>query len=197
MRLFNKIPLQRLIYLFTLGFLWHLNYLAINALELQGETWDLQQMKGIMKGQTLRMSRIVNYENSYHSCYQAQCLGKGCPYENATIQFCYPAIVITGLPKCGTSAMYDLLTRYSDTVIMTEKENCPYARRRPHWQYFSSLPSFDSIKKYKIAIDGCIEVNANMIMRNILRQPKTLYVVSILYDFNASVDSFIYSIHRY
>ncbi len=40
--------------------------------------------------------------------------------QSSIINICYPAIIITGMPKCGTSAMYDLLSRFpgTDTVCM-------------------------------------------------------------------------------
>lgn len=73
--------------------------------------------------------------------------------------------------------MYDLLARYSDTILMEEKENCPFARRRPHWQFFHSLPSYERVTENKLIVDGCIQLGLNLIMRNDLRKPNTLYIV--------------------
>ena len=36
--------------------------------------------------------------------------------QSSMINVCYPAVIITGLPKCGTSAMYDLLSRFPGMV---------------------------------------------------------------------------------
>src|SRR5437868_6822520 len=89
--------------------------------------WDVNTQKGIMRGQSLRFRKIKHPHNSFHTCYEIRCDGKACPADNttSTIQICYPAIIITGLPKCGTSAMYDLLSRIPGAVTMHEKENCP------------------------------------------------------------------------
>lgn len=143
------------------------------------ETWDLNFMKGVMRGQTLKVSKIIHPLNDLHTCYQVTCEGVNCNQfsANPTIRFCYPAIVITGLPKCGTSAIYDLLKRYKYVITMHVKENCPYAHRRPHWQYFNSLPNYDSINENSLIIDACIDVNANMLINKLLHQPTALYIV--------------------
>ena len=96
------------------------------------------------------------------------------------MEMCYPAVIVTGLPKCGTSAMYDLLAKFPDAITMHEKENCPYTRRRTHWQYFSSFPAFSTLKPNSLIIDGCIDVINNMKMREILHFPQTYYIVSDL-----------------
>lgn len=147
--------------------------------------WTLSEVKGIMRLQTLKIRKIerIQPNNSismirgdYNSCYEVVCCGKGCTGVN-TIQFCYPSIIITGLPKCGTSAMYDLLSRLPNSKAMLTKENCPFANRRPHWIYFQSLPKFNEINTDLIIIDGCIDLPRNMVMRELLKQPRTLYIV--------------------
>ncbi len=62
---------------------------------------------------------------------------------------------------------------------MDEKENCPYARRRTHWQFFNSLPRAHRVTKGKLVIDGCIDVQRNMLIQGLLRQPKTIYLVMV------------------
>ena len=74
--------------------------------------------------------------------------------------------------------MYDLMGKYSGAIMMAEKENCPFARRRPHWQFFNSLPEMKLVTENKLVIDGCIDVAANIKMRGFLHEPKTLYIVS-------------------
>jgi hypothetical protein len=69
-------------------------------------------------------------------------------------RFCYPAIIVTGLPKCGTSAMYDLLTRIPKSLVMHEKENCPYAKRRTHWQLFNSMISMNRVEADRLFYCG-------------------------------------------
>ena len=41
--------------------------------------WDLQNERGIMKSQTLTISRIYHPSNSLHSCYTIKCTGNQCP----------------------------------------------------------------------------------------------------------------------
>lgn len=156
--------------------------------ESSAEYWDVNTQKGIMKGQSLRFRKIVHPTNIFHSCYEVKCDGKSCPTDNTTsvLQFCYPSVIITGLPKCGTSAMYDLLSKMPNVVLMHEKENCPSTRRRSHWQYFHSLPTMQSLTKDSITIDGCIDVVTNIKMRVILHNPDAFYIVSLMRLFNAS-----------
>ena len=73
--------------------------------------------------------------------------------------------------------MYNLLSRYTGTKVMFEKENCPYTRRRSHWEFFHTLPVADSVKPYELTIDGCIDWRKNLMFRKIFRKPETLYIV--------------------
>jgi hypothetical protein len=146
-----------------------------------GDSWDVNQQKGIMKGQNVRIVQLKHPTNPYHSCYRAICTGNHCTpdHQTATRDFCYPAIIVTGLPKCGTSAMYELLTKIPGAVMLAEKENCPFTRRRAHFLFFQSLPEFQSVKENDIIIDGCIDVINNMKMRDTLHRPSTYYIVSL------------------
>jgi hypothetical protein len=140
-------------------------------------------MKGIMKGQMLHLRKIEDHPNKWHTCYEVICQNTWnhhCPNEGtpeATIDFCYPAVVITGMPKCGTSATYDLLSRYSGAILMFEKENCPYTRRRSHWEYFHTLPRAHEVTPGRLLIDGCIDTQKNLMLRRLLHEPETLYIV--------------------
>jgi hypothetical protein len=147
---------------------------------LIGEPWVISHQKGVMRGQSLTFQQIQHPTNHAHSCYRVICNGKHCPGENETavMDMCYPSVIVTGLPKCGTSAMYDLLARFPGALVMHEKENCPYTRRRSHWLFFSSFPKFETIHNDSIIIDGCIDVINNMKMRQMLHFPNTYYIVS-------------------
>lgn len=156
---------------------------ALNKTDLQVDEWEILAVKGVMKGQKLRLRKLVNPYNSLNSCYKVSCLGNGCPNqkEKATINFCYPGIIVTGLPKCATTAMYDLLALYPYAIKNEFKENCPFSHRRPHWQFFNSLPRMSSVNTNKsLIIDGCLDLNANLIIRKYLRYPQTLYIVSFI-----------------
>lgn len=144
-------------------------------------TWDVHHVKGIFKNQNLRFSRR-NHPNPFHSCYRVICTGNQCPGAGdaaAVRDFCYPAVIVTGLPKCATSAMYDLLMKLPGTIAMAEKENCPYVRRRSHWVFFQSLPRYEEVQEDSLIIDGCIDVINNMKMRDILQGPRVYYVVML------------------
>lgn len=157
-------------------------------------SWEVHHVKGVMKNQVLRIFNITNPENSWHSCYNVTCEGSGCPHSpHNSVEVCYPAIIVTGLPKCGTSAMYDLLSKYSGAITLHEKENCPYVRRRPHWVYFLSLPRMSSVTEGRMIIDGCIDIVANMKIREVLHNPHTTYIVSsfLLHFWSIMVNFFV------
>jgi hypothetical protein len=149
----------------------------------KANAWELPIMKGIMKGQMLHLRKIEDHPNKWHTCYEVVCQNtwnRHCPAEGtpeATIDFCYPAVVITGMPKCGTSATYDLLSRYTGAILMFEKENCPYTRRRSHWEYFHTLPRARDVTPGRLLIDGCIDTQKNLMLRRLLHEPETLYIV--------------------
>lgn len=145
--------------------------------------WNLPVQKGVMKGQVLHVFRHLNHSDPWHSCYRVTCKGNQCPEQDGVrnvVNFCYPAIIVTGFPKCGTSAMYELLLRYSGAIKMAEKENCPYTRRRGHWEYFQSLPRMKDVSPGKLVVDACIDAPKNLLFREvILRRPKTLYILMV------------------
>ena len=166
------------------GQLLHQALKRLNGEWLAAREWKLPLQKGVMKGQTLDVVRHWNHSDPWHSCYTVTCRGNQCPSPQDgvanVVDFCYPAIIITGFPKCGTSAMYDLLSRYSGAVKMAEKENCPYTRRRGHWEYFQSLPRMKYVSPGKLVIDACLDTPKNLLMREVvLRRPRTLYVVMV------------------
>lgn len=143
--------------------------------------WDINTQKGIIRGQNLRLRKLNHPTNPYHTCYEVTCEGRQCIGHKdgtVTIQVCYPAIVVTGLPKCGTSAMYDLLSKFPGAITMHEKENCPSTRRRPHWIYLQSLPRMSVLNENSVIIDGCISVINNMKFRDLFLHPSTFYIVS-------------------
>lgn len=64
------------------------------------DSWDLVNEVGIMRGQILRLSKIET-KHAWQSCYNATCIGNSCPQDGKsnTISFCYPSIVIVGVPR--------------------------------------------------------------------------------------------------
>ena len=148
----------------------------------ESEYWDINTQKGIIRGQNLRLRKLNHPTNPYHTCYEITCEGRQCIGRKdgtVTIQVCYPLFVVTGLPKCGTSAMYELLTKFPGAIVMHEKENCPSTRRRPHWIYFLTLPRMSDLNEQSVIIDGCISVVNNMKIRELILNPNTFYLVSL------------------
>ena len=143
--------------------------------------WDINNQKGVMKSQNLHLRRLDDGIPRRHSCYEVVCQGSSCTGrhlpKNATYRFCYPSVIVSGIPKCGTSAMYELLTRFPNVHLMPTKENCPFARRRTHWQFFQSLPSPETVRPDALIVDGCIDLHRNMYMYFTLHAPLTLYIV--------------------
>jgi len=149
----------------------------------KNDYWEIKNQTGILDGQSLRLRKVNHPTNTYHSCYEITCSGTECtvPSSNETaIEFCYPAVVVSGLSKCGTSAMYDLLSKFPRAITMRKKENCPYSGGEPLWLYFQSLLRMSSIGEHALVIDGCINILKNVAIGELLRNPNTHYIVSIL-----------------
>ena len=147
---------------------------------LDEDSWELTWIKSNTERQTIKLTKIDNKLNSQHSCYKAYCLGYECPANALPIEFCYPSIVITGLPYCETNKLYKYLSFYENIILMDTKEkgNCPFNEHRTHWEYFKSLPQMSLVTSQKLIIDSCTDITANMKMYSYLRQPITLFVVS-------------------
>ena len=81
------------------------------------------------------------------------------------------------MKKSGTSALYNILSQYPDVITTSTKENCAFRYDRSIIQYFDSLPS--SIPKSKILIDGCVDLDGNIRISKMLKDPNSFYVVVI------------------
>lgn len=73
--------------------------------------------------------------------------------------FCYPAVIITGVRKCSTSAMFNLFSSFPKTKRSVQKENCPFIGDRSLIQYFESLPR--NVEANEIIVDGCVDLKAS------------------------------------
>ena len=150
------------------------------AVKKESVYWDISAGSKVVPGQNLRLRKLHHSSNAHHSCYEITCQGVHCMGEsagNATIEVCYPAVVITGLPKCGTSAMYILLSKFPGSITMTEKENCPFGGQSL-WTFFQSLPRMSAVGDHSLVISGCLQVAKNMQIKEALRHPQTHYIVS-------------------
>lgn len=160
------------------------NFIVCHAQLEESVYWEIKNQTGILDGQSLRLRKVIHPTNTYHSCYEVSCEGSQCTDRednSTTIQVCYPALVVSGLSKCGTSAMYDLLSKFPRTIKMREKENCPFKRQEPLWSYFHTLPRMSEIGERNITIDGCLNRTSNMVIRKILHDPHTYHIVSFTY----------------
>ena len=105
---------------------------------------------------------------------------------------------MTGVRKCSTSAFYGLLSSLPGSVKLIYKENCAFMGSRSLIEYFESLPEF--VSPGGLIKDGCVDTEGNMKvrshvtrlaeqfvavtiqinlqMRELLRYPKTFYLVS-------------------
>lgn len=123
-----------------------------------------------------------------HSCYEAS-------YKQERIQFCYFAVIVAGVPKCGTSAMYkwltmDCLDEQASPVVFhgaVKKEECFRGTTLEEaWSFLKGLQvetegallRLQRTGKQPIMTSGCVINQCNMKMSDILRVPeRTKYVV--------------------
>eukprot|EP01036_Dinobryon_divergens_P032136 gene32136-41668_t len=153
----------------------------------------LENERGVMKNQVLTISKIAHPLNSMHTCYTITCTGNQCPSDkpcrggprkcgvgtSPVINVCYPGIIVTGLTYAGTDLMHSVFSQIPGVVASSEKDNCPFNKRRPHWVYFNSLPRMETLGATSIILDSCTDMGALVEMRKKLRDPKTTFVVPV------------------
>jgi hypothetical protein len=120
-----------------------------------------------------------------HSCYQAV-------YKSDTIHFCYFSFIISGVPKCGTSAVFKWLssssTLPSSRIVLDgggTKEACPRVDSVSElWNFFTFLNNrtHHALKLQKegnevLMFSGCIINKQNLLMKWLLREERTKYVL--------------------
>jgi hypothetical protein len=121
--------------------------------------------------------RLVDVDTTgLHSCYEFQHIFKTrSGYEVDSGTFCYPSVIVTGVRKCSTSALFALLESFPGAVGNENKENCALVGSRSIIDYFKSLPRH--VEAGEVIVDGCVDLNSNIFMREILKGPNTFYVV--------------------
>ena len=181
---------QAMMLLRVLCFVWYISYFTLcHVLADESVHWEIKNQTGILDGQSLRLRRLIHPTNTYHSCYEVSCAGNNCTVENSnetSIEVCYPGLIVSGLSKCGTSAMYELLSKFPNAVTMRKKENCPFRDNELLWDYFQSLPRMLSVGEQALIVDGCINVGKNIAIRALLHNPQAYYIVSTVYILLAS-----------
>lgn len=100
--------------------------------------------------------------------------------------FCYPSLIVGGIGKCGTGAIYKLLSLATNTVtasVKKKKEYCMPFDKQMKISISDLIEYFDGFvtvfNAEMIIFNGCIRVTNNLIMNDILRQPKTKVIIAV------------------
>lgn len=155
------------------------------------EWWDVEQryLNNFKENRewdtTLSLRRYQFENNKIHSCYQYR-------YYNNTVSsrvlvkentFCFPALMITGVPKCSTSALYQLIRRFDNVRTLLAKEVCMqsffYASIHNYFDALSFVPNDGSLDPSSVILTACILLRDNLDLRYILREPNTFYIVVV------------------
>ena len=132
------------------------------------------------------LRRYDYLNNPHHSCYQYRAVNVSVAHNHTLIQqnkFCYPSLIISGMPKCSTSALYQLLRYFHRMRTMQVKEECVvHYKHVALYDYFEALahvPNNGSLTSAHTVFTACIDLEGNLIMREILHHPKTMYLLVV------------------
>ena len=132
-----------------------------------------------IRNQKLYLRFAALDDSEVHSCYEYRLIqssfGKSRITDSNT--FCYPSIIVTGVPKCSTSALYALFHSWPHSVFTESKENCLVRQYKSIISFFLSFPRKTQPGEY--LIDGCIDLEDNMRIRKILHNPSTFYILIV------------------
>ena len=119
---------------------------------------------------TLYFRRLPQLNSQVGTCYEMK-------KNNEKVNFCYPAIHIAGVAKCGTSAMYDFLDKQKGIIPANpdQKEYC--LNSRTYFKYFKGFSNQASING-NIVVNGCIHTPDENIVHKIL-QPEAIYILMV------------------
>lgn len=156
---------------------------------LHNPRWKVEQ---ISVNETIFLRKLD--DTNVNPCYELKTT------EFKSRRFCYPAIMITGYPKCGTSAIFDLIAHHPATkaVGARGKENCrrfvetDETGALSRWWYLKTLKKEFYTSKDKYLVDGCIYTQFNMKINSLLKNPRTVYIV-IIRDYA----NFLWSYYNY
>lgn len=157
------------------------NDFHISKYTIQSEWWLMEQIANsafdAFREEKIYLRKVNLDDQLLHSCYEYKMMfinPLGIESEHKHGYFCYPAIIITGMPKASTTALYALLAKMPGVHLSHIKENCPFTSKSIiHW--FDSHPI--SLKVGQVYVDACIDLPGNMIMRKMLRIPETFYII--------------------
>lgn len=113
-------------------------------------------------------------ENHLHSCFEYKLVNTDSVISHSNT-FCLPLIVVAGIRKCSTSALYNLIAQYPNALRIPNKENCVQ-----HYtniiEYFISLPTH--VDKGQTFMDGCIEPPSAEYLRKLLGRIRQFYLIT-------------------
>ena len=139
-------------------------YSSLNISFSQSDWWEVEKLDDDafqdMASDSLYLRKAELDDNFIHTCYEYRVVNQNIRRETKSGTFCYPSIVITGMPKCSTSALYALMSDLPEITASKFKENCPFSGSRSITQYFDSLSPY--LQPGEVAIDGCIDLKQNM-----------------------------------
>lgn len=126
---------------------------------------DDHLFQDLKKNEILRIRKVPLDDNLVHTCYEYNVLTRrgNRMHHLKEGTFCYPAVIVTGVRKCSTSALYALLSQIPGASTMEVKENCPFVMKQTLVEYFESLPR--EVHPGDLIIDGCVDLKGNMKVR--------------------------------
>eukprot|EP00639_Heterosigma_akashiwo_P001170 CAMPEP_0194567874 /NCGR_PEP_ID=MMETSP0292-20121207/6190_1 /TAXON_ID=39354 /ORGANISM="Heterosigma akashiwo, Strain CCMP2393" /LENGTH=333 /DNA_ID=CAMNT_0039417761 /DNA_START=259 /DNA_END=1260 /DNA_ORIENTATION=+ len=105
------------------------------------------------------------------------------PESNLNFEFCYPSIVIAGVGKCGTSALYRLLADHDQIYegIEARKEECPMPplTNENLVGFLIHIWNSESQDKNFLRINGCIHEEVMGFLDKLFGAPKTVYLMMV------------------
>mmetsp|Transcript_4988 Transcript_4988/g.7619 ORF Transcript_4988/g.7619 Transcript_4988/m.7619 type:complete len:345 (-) Transcript_4988:15-1049(-) len=117
------------------------------------------------------------WDKSYCFSYQSY---SGDPVRN----FCFPSVIVSGFPKCGSSFLFNVLSQHCMFAKTKRKELCLGGVKSETWQnMISYLPNIEQAKN-KYVLSGCMHLGANTAaMKELcIRGTKLVYVVRDVAD---------------
>ena len=120
----------------------------------------------------LYIKRLPNIPTQTGSCYEM----RKEKHRHST-KFCYPALLIAGVAKSGTSAMYEFL-KHQDGIHVghpTYKEYC--LGTTTYYKYLSQFPHKPALHG-EFYINGCVFTSMNAELHALL-QPQSIYILMV------------------
>lgn len=117
---------------------------------------------------TFEIRRILTTSSAYDgSCYELR-------KDSKLNKFCYPDIIIPGEPKCGTSAMYQFLSKQKGVnASSANKEYCP-GLTPTLYNYLKGFKTTQGV----VYINSCLNMREVFQMHQLL-SPKTIYIIMV------------------